>query len=109
VSREELFDILRHSRLRARLLGGIGFEDDEEEQPRTVRRRRSPAVKEPVPNPNGQDLMWSGSFGLSERRVNRIAKHSRVSRRLLEREMGGHSYGLDKAQTSLMKQVSSRR
>ena len=71
------------------------------------RRQRREPVLEPVPSPNGQDLMMSGTFGNNERRPDKIMKAKRAARRVLEREIGGHSYGREKSGMGLLKQVCS--
>jgi hypothetical protein len=105
VSREQLLRLFNVSQVGSR--NWLGYLNDEEERPRRPQRsRREPPAKEPVPNPEGQKLMFSGNFGSNERRTSRIVKDTRIARRLLERELGGHSYGREKVETPLMKQVS---
>src|ERR1700760_4740490 len=76
--------------------GGMDVEVEEEEEVmeelprrRSTRPRRRQSSREPVPNPDGQDLMFSGTFGNNERKANRVATDKRLARRLLERELGG--------------------
>ena len=79
-------------------IGGDEDDDDEEDEDRlaygsTRRRRRRPkgssAQLPPVPNPEGQKLMDSGTFGSNEHYQDLLRQRKqKVARRLMNRELG---------------------
>jgi hypothetical protein len=95
-----------HSGQRWILSNRAGDEASGEDTERWANRQaRREALLEPVPNPNGRDLMMSGTFGNNERRPDKIQQAKRAARRVLEREIGGRSFGREKSGMGLLKQV----
>jgi hypothetical protein len=93
---------------RARLRSAAAAASDPDADDARVRTRASAAAAAAgEPSVAGMELSDAGLFGNNDRKLARIMQAKRVARRVLEREIGGSSYGREKVEGQLAKHVSA--
>lgn len=89
-------------------LFGQGDDDDDEEY--TARRRGAQRKRRPhppidwTPKPDGQALMESGTFGVSDRQNAQFRNRKKVAARIMQRELGLGSPGRERSHNRLVSQ-----
>ncbi|KAF2397360.1 WD40 repeat-like protein [Trichodelitschia bisporula] len=82
-------------------------EEAAEKRPREGRKKYWPPIQfEKVPSANGRDLMFTGTFGTTERGTNSVTptRQKKLAYRLLRRELGLGPYGRQRAENSTLRQ-----